>query len=74
MKEMKDRHCSHCAFYDLLPNHTMYCGKLKRRITARKKPCKHYTIYTDIWLILKYLRCKIIFNKNLQLKFGSFRN
>ena len=48
MKEMIDRHCSHCAFYDLLPNHTMYCGKLKRCITARKKPCKHYTIYTDI--------------------------
>ena len=48
MKEMIDRHCSHCAFYDLLPNHTMYCGKLKRRITSRKKPCKHYTIYTDI--------------------------
>lgn len=42
------RHCSECAYYDLLPNLAMYCNRLKRRITARKKPCKHYSIYTAI--------------------------
>ena len=35
-------HCSHCCHYEILPNETMYCSKLKRRITARKKPCKSY--------------------------------
>lgn len=42
------KHCSHCAYYDILPNQTMYCCRLKRRITARKKPCKHYSTYSDI--------------------------
>ena len=36
-------HCSQCEFYEILANHTMYCHKLKKRITARKKPCKEYS-------------------------------
>lgn len=35
-------HCSHCSHYEVLPNETMYCSKLQKRITARKKPCKSY--------------------------------
>lgn len=37
MKEMADKHCSHCAFYDVLPNHTMYCGKLKKAYNCTKE-------------------------------------
>lgn len=35
-------HCSHCKHYDCLSNNTMYCSKMQKRITARKRPCKHY--------------------------------
>ncbi len=35
-------HCSQCAHYDYLGNNSMYCYKLKKRITARKCPCKDY--------------------------------
>lgn len=35
-------HCSQCVFYELLSNCQMYCKNLKRRITARKQPCKKY--------------------------------
>lgn len=37
-----DRHCSQCKHYEICPNFTMYCNVLQRRITPRKKPCKHY--------------------------------
>lgn len=36
-------HCSHCQHYEVLANNTMYCNKLNKRITARKKPCKKYS-------------------------------
>lgn len=37
------RHCSECKYYWCYPHTTqMYCYKLGRRITARKKYCKHY--------------------------------
>ena len=42
MKEDDDRHCSECKHYEICTNFYMYCKVLKRRITARKKPCKHY--------------------------------
>lgn len=35
-------HCSHCKHYECLPNATMYCYKLQKRITARHKTCKDY--------------------------------
>lgn len=35
-------HCSQCSHYDYLHNTTMYCNKLQKRITARKRPCKFY--------------------------------
>ena len=35
-------HCSQCKYYDCLSNSTMYCAKLQKRITARKRPCKYY--------------------------------
>ena len=35
-------HCSHCKYYEILANNTMYCHNLKKRITARKQPCKKY--------------------------------
>lgn len=35
-------HCSQCKYYDCLSNNTMYCHKYQKRITARKRPCKHY--------------------------------
>lgn len=35
-------HCSQCRHYECLTNSTMYCHKLQKRITARKKPCKNY--------------------------------
>lgn len=35
-------HCSHCQHYEILANTTMYCDKLQKRITARKRPCKYY--------------------------------
>lgn len=36
-------HCSQCKHYDYLGNAMMYCNKLERRITARKRPCKDYS-------------------------------
>ena len=42
MKKDDDRHCSECKHYEICTNFYMYCKVLKRRITARKKPCKHY--------------------------------
>ena len=36
-------HCSHCKYYDVLKDKTMYCFKTHKRITARKKPCKNYS-------------------------------
>ena len=36
-------HCSQCKHYECLENATMYCSKLERRITARKRPCKDYS-------------------------------
>lgn len=35
-------HCSNCKHYDILPQCTMYCNVLHRRITSRKKPCRSY--------------------------------
>ena len=34
-------HCSQCEYYDNIGD-TMYCAKYHKRITARKRPCKHY--------------------------------
>lgn len=37
------RHCSECKYYWCYPpTAQMYCYKLGKRITARKKSCKHY--------------------------------
>lgn len=36
-------HCSQCKHYECLANATMYCKKLQKRITARKRPCKNYS-------------------------------
>ncbi len=35
-------HCSQCQHYDNIGD-TMYCYKLQKRITARKRPCKNYS-------------------------------
>lgn len=36
-------HCSECVYFESFPPTTqMYCKKLQRRITARKKPCKYF--------------------------------
>lgn len=35
-------HCSQCKYYDILDKDVMYCSKLQKRITARKRPCKKY--------------------------------
>lgn len=36
-------HCSECVHFESFPQTAqMYCKKLQRRITARKKPCKHF--------------------------------
>lgn len=37
-----NKHCSQCKHYEVCANCTMYCRVLQKRITARKKPCKHY--------------------------------
>lgn len=40
---MNDRHCSYCEYFWSNPdNAQMYCCKLKKKITARKKPCKYF--------------------------------
>ena len=36
-------HCSQCRHYDYLGHGIMYCNKLQKRITARKRPCKNYS-------------------------------
>ena len=38
---LNDKHCSFCRHY-WSGHQQMYCRKLKKGITARKKPCKHY--------------------------------
>ncbi len=35
-------HCSQCLHYECFRNNMMYCHKLQKRITARKRPCKNY--------------------------------
>ena len=36
-------HCSECEhFYSFPQTAQMYCKKLQRKITARKKPCKYF--------------------------------
>ena len=36
-------HCSECAYFESFPQTAqMYCKKLQRKITARKKPCKYF--------------------------------
>lgn len=41
-----DRHCSTCVHFWSNPGcGQMYCKKLCRRITARKKPCKDYSAF-----------------------------
>lgn len=38
-----NRHCSECKHFWSNPSvGQMYCCKLAKRITARKKPCKYY--------------------------------
>lgn len=37
-----DKHCSQCKHYEICTNYTMYCHVLQRRITARKKSCRHF--------------------------------
>ena len=37
------RHCSDCEYFWSNPQCAqMYCCKLQKKITARKKPCKSY--------------------------------
>lgn len=38
-----EKHCSQCAHFWSHPETVqMYCKKLQKRITARKKPCEYY--------------------------------
>lgn len=40
------RHCSDCEYFWSNPQCAqMYCCKLQKKITARKKPCKYYKNY-----------------------------
>lgn len=40
-----DRHCSYCKFFWSSPDVAqMYCMKLQKRITARKKLCKYFEL------------------------------
>lgn len=39
---VEDNHCSYCVHYEICTNFMMYCHVLQRRITARKKACKHF--------------------------------
>ena len=43
-----DKHCSQCKHYEICTNFTMYCRMLQKRITARKKPCKHYKMRNGV--------------------------
>lgn len=41
----KDKHCSYCDYFYSHPGtNQMYCEKLQRRITGRKKACKFYRV------------------------------
>lgn len=43
MNNEEIKHCSECVyFWSNSQVGQMYCEFLKRRITARKKPCKNY--------------------------------
>ena len=38
-----DKHCSYCRYFWSYPKAgQMYCTKLQKQITARKKACKHF--------------------------------
>lgn len=39
---MDKKGCEYCKFYVLTFDYRMYCTKLSKRITARKKPCEHF--------------------------------
>ena len=39
--------CEYCQSYTSTTDYRMYCTKLMRRITARKKPCKHFKHYAE---------------------------
>lgn len=40
----EDKHCSMCVWYLGIPPY-MWCKRLNRRITARKRPCRYYENY-----------------------------
>ena len=43
---MNNKHCSYCKHFWSKPEvGQMYCCKLKRRITAKKKHCKYFELY-----------------------------
>ena len=42
-----ERHCSECIHYEPCQDFRMFCKVLKRRITARKKPCKYYKSFIN---------------------------
>lgn len=43
LKNYPTRHCSECTYFWSNPQvGQMYCEKLEKRITARKKPCKYF--------------------------------
>ena len=43
MENNIDKHCSYCEYFWSNPSVSqMYCIKLKKKITARKKTCKYY--------------------------------
>lgn len=45
---MSDKHCSYCKYFWSNPQvEQMYCCKLKRRITAKKKACKYFKSHVD---------------------------
>ena len=44
-----NKHCSECKhFWSNSEVQQMYCKKLQRRITARKRPCKHFNNVIDM--------------------------
>ena len=47
-KQIVEPHCSYCDhFWSMPENAQMYCQKLRRRITARKKACKFFKPYME---------------------------
>lgn len=42
-KKFNLNHCSECIHYLYIMNNQMWCYYLKRRITARKQPCKAFS-------------------------------